>query len=149
MRPAALIGVAAAGVLLGALVVGYFVAIPALASSPLLDANLARAVAGPLAVRLADLLVAASAVLALAASRWLATRAGTTIALVLTAAALAHRLLLVPHLERLWARVDLVALRPVDLLGEAQKWSEHQQWLLVAMVVLVLALLGLATRRSL
>jgi hypothetical protein len=148
VRPAALIGVAAAALLLGALVVGYFVALPALAASPLLDANLAKAVSGPLAQRLADLVVAAAAVLAVTTPRWIASKAGTTIALVLTAAALAHRLLLIPHLGRLWARVDLVAGRPLDLLGEAQKWSEHQQWLLVAMIVLVLALLGLATRRS-
>lgn len=148
MRPAALIGFAAAALLLGALVVGYFVVLPQLAGSPLLDANLAKAVSGPLALRLADLLVAAAAVLALATPRWIASRAGTTLALVTAAAALAHRLLLVPHLGRLWARVDLVAGRPVDLLAEAQRWSEHQQWLLAAMVVLVLALLGLATRRS-
>lgn len=148
MRPAALIGFAAAAVLLGAIVVGYFVAIPALSASPLIDANLARALSGPLGQRLADLVVVASVVLALAAPRWIASRAGTTIALVLTAAALAHRLLLVPHLGRLWARVDVVAARPVDLLGEAQRWSEHQQWLLVAMCALVLALFGLASRRT-
>jgi hypothetical protein len=147
VRPAALIGFAAAALLLGALVVGYFVALPALSSSPLLDGNLARAVSAPLAQRLADLVVVASVVLALAAPRWIASRAGTTIALVLTAAALAHRLLLAPHLERLWSRVDVVAARPVDLLAEAQRWSEHQQWLLVAMCALVLALFGLATRR--
>lgn len=148
MRPAALIGFAAAALLLGALVVGYLVAIPALFSSPLLDANLARALSAPLGQRLADLVVAASVVLALATPRWIVSKAGTTIALVLTAAALAHRLLLVPHLDRLWARVDVVAARPVDLLAEAQRWSDHQQWLLVAMGVLVLALFGLATRRT-
>jgi hypothetical protein len=148
VRPAALIGFAAAALLLGALVVGYFVAIPALAASPLLDANLARAVSAPLGQRLADLVVGFSVVLALAAPRWIASKAGTTIALVLIGAALAHRLLLLPHHDRLWARVDVVAARPVDLLAEAQRWSDHQQWLLVAMCVLVLALFGLATRRT-
>ncbi|MCY0990865.1 hypothetical protein OV203_27220 [Nannocystis sp. ILAH1] len=148
MRPAALIGFAAAALLLGGLVVGYFVAIPTLSASPLLDANLARALTAPLGQRLADLAVVFSVVLALAAPRWIASKAGTTIALVLTAAALAHRLLLVPHLDRLWARVDVVAARPVDLLAEAQRWSDHQQWLLLAMCVLVLALFGLASRRT-
>lgn len=148
MRPAALIGFAAAALLLGALVVGYFVVIPALFGSPLLDANLARAVSAPLGMRLAELVVAASVVLALATPRWIVSKAGTTIALVLTAAALTHRLLLLPHLDRLWARVDVVAARPVDLLAEAQKWSDHQQWLLMAMGVLVLALFGLASRRT-
>lgn len=148
MRPAALIGAAAAALLLGAIVVGHFVALPAIAASPLLDANLAKAVSGPLASRLADILFAASAALALAAPRWIASRAGTTLALVLVGAALAHRLLLVPHLGRLWARVDLVAGRPADLLAEAQRWADHQQWLLVAMAALTIAVLGLATRRQ-
>lgn len=148
VRPAALIGAAAAALLLGAIVVGHFVALPAIAASPLIDANLAKAVSGPLASRLADLIFAASAVLALAAPKWIASRAGTTLALVLVGAALAHRLLLVPHLGKLWTRVDLVAGRPADLLAEAQTWSEHQQWLLVGMAVLVLAVLGLATRRQ-
>ena len=62
VRPAALIGFAAAALLLGALVVGYFVALPALASSPLLDGNLARAVSAPLGQRLADLAVVTSVV---------------------------------------------------------------------------------------
>lgn len=148
MRPAALIGAAAAALLLGSIVVGHFVALPAIAGSSLLDANLAKAVSAPIAVQLADLLVAASAALALAAPRWIASRAGTTLALVLLGTALAHRLLLVPHLGRLWARVDLVAGRPADLLAEAQRWAGHQQWLLAAMVALALVLLGLASRRS-
>lgn len=148
VRPAALIGAAAAALLLGAIVVGHFLALPAIAGSPLLDANLARAVSAPLAVQLADTVVVASAALALAAPRWIASRAGTTLALVLLGSALAHRLLLVPHLGRLWARVDLVAARPVDLLAEAQRWTDHQQWLLAGMVALALVLLGLASRRS-
>lgn len=148
MKPAALLGTLAAALLIGAIAVGHFVALPALAASPLLDANLAKAVSGPLALRLADLIFAASAVLALTAPRWIASRAGTTLALVLTGAALAHRLLLVPHLGRLWTRVDLVAGRPADLLAEAQRWAEHQQWLLVGMLLLAVVLLGLATRRS-
>lgn len=147
MKPAALIGTLAAALLIGAIAVGQFIALPALAASPLLDANLAKAVAGPLALRFADVIFAASAVLALAAPKWIASRAGTTLALVLTGAALANRLLLVPHLGRLWTRVDLVAGRPADLLAEAQRWADHQQWLLVGMLVLAVVLVGLATRR--
>lgn len=147
MRPAALFGAAAAALLLGSVVVGYFVALPVIAGSPLLDANLAKAVSAPIAVQLADVLVAAAAGVALAAPRWIASRAGTTLALVLLGTALAHRLLLVPHLGRLWARVDLVAGRPADLLAEAGRWAGHQQWLLAGMVAVVLVLLGLASRR--
>lgn len=148
MRPAALFGFCAAALLVGAIVVGHFVLLPGLAASPLLDANLAKAVAGPLAQRLADLVFAASAGVALAAPRWISSKVGTTLALLLTGAALAHRLLLVPHLGRLWARVDLVAGRPVDLLAEAERWAQHQQWLLLGMVALTLVLVALATRRS-
>lgn len=148
VRPAALLGCSAAALLVGAIAVGHFVLLPALAASPLLDANLAKAVAGPLAQRLADLMFVGSAGLALAAPRWISSKLGTTLALLLTGAALAHRLLLVPHLSRLWARVDLVAGRPLDLLGEAERWAEHQQWLLLGMLGLTLVLVALATRRG-
>lgn len=148
MKPAALIGTLAAALLFGAIAVGHFVVLPAFAASPLLDPNLAKAVSSPLALHLADLVAGASVVVALAAPRWIAHRAGTTLALILCAAALAHRLLLAPHLARAWARVDLVAGRPADLLAEAQRWADHQQWLLVAILALTIALLGLATRRS-
>lgn len=146
MRPAACLGLLALATFFGALVIGYGVAVPGLAGSPLIDANLGKALTAPLGMRLADILIGAGVVLVMTVPRWISSRAATTLALLLTGAALAHRLLLLPHLGRLWARVDLIAGRPVDTLAEAQRWAEHQQWLLLGMGALVVVLAALATR---
>jgi hypothetical protein len=148
VRPAACLGLLALATFFGALVIGYGVAVPGLAGSPLIDANLGKALAAPLGLRLADILIGAGVVLVVTVPRWISSRAATTLALLLTGAALAHRLLLLPHLGRLWARVDLIAGRPVDTLAEAQRWAEHQQWLLLGMGALVVVLAALATRET-
>lgn len=146
MRPAAFFGLLAFATFLGALVIGHGVVVPGVAASPLIDANLGKALAAPLTLRLAEVLVGAGVVLIFAAPGWIASRVATTVALLLAGAALAHRFLLLPHLGRLWARVDLIAGRPVDTLAEAQRWTQHQHTLLIAMGVLLLVLAALAAR---
>jgi hypothetical protein len=148
VRPAACLGLLAFATCFGALAIGYGVALPGLAGSTLIDANLGKALTAPLGLRLAEILVGAGVVLVITASTWIASRAATTLALLFTGAALAHRLLLLPHLGRLWARVDLIAGRPVDTLAEAQRWTQHQQWLLLGMGLLLVVLAGLATRKA-
>jgi len=146
VRPAVFFGVLALAVFVGALVIGLGVIVPGLAASPLVDANLGKALAAPLTLRLAEILVGAAVVLIFAVPGWIASRVATTLSLLLAGAALAHRFLLLPHLGRLWARVDLIAGRPVDSLAEAERWTQHQQSLLVVMGVLLLVLVGLAAR---
>jgi len=146
VRPAACVGLLAFAIFFGALVIGHGVVLPGLAGSPLIDANLGKALAAPLSLRLAEILVGAGVVLVLTVPRWISSRMATTLALLLAGAALAHRLLVLPHLGRLWARVDIVAGRPVDTLAEAQRWTQNQQWLLLMMAVLLVVLAGLATR---
>ena len=146
VRPAAFFGLLALATFLGALVIGYGVALPGIAASSLVDANLGKALTAPLALRLAEILAGAGLVLMFSVPGWLASRVATTVSLLLAGAALAHRLLLVPHLGRLWARVDLIAGRPVDNLAEAQRWTQHQQWLLLVMGLLLLLLAALAAR---
>jgi len=146
VRLSACLGLLAFATFLGALVIGYGVVLPGLAGSPLIDANLGKSLAAPLGLRMAEILVGAGVVLVATVPGWLASRAATCIALLLTGAALAHRVLLLPHLGRLWARVDLIAGRPIDTLAEAQRWTQHQEWLLIGMGVLLLALAGLAAR---
>ncbi len=146
MRLAACLGLLAFATFFGALVIGHGLVLPALAGSPLIDGNLGNALTAPLALRLAEVLVGAGLVLVLTASHWTSSRMATTTALLLTGAALAHRLLLLPHLTRLWARVDVVASRPIDTLAEAQRWTQHQQWLLLAMGALLIVLAVAATR---
>jgi len=146
VRPAVFFGVLALAVFVGALVIGLGVIVPGLAASPLVDANLGKALAAPLTLRLAEILVGAAVVLIFAVPGWIASRVATTLSLLLAGAALAHRFLLLPHLGRLRARVDLIAGRPVDSLAEAERWTQHQQSLLVVMGVLLLVLVGLAAR---
>ena len=146
MRLAACLGLLAFATFFGALVIGHGVVLPGLSGSPLIDANLGNALAAPLGLRLAEILVGAGVVLVMTVPRWISSRMATTLALLLTGAALAHRLLLLPHLGRLWARVDIIAGRPVDTLAEAQRWTQHQQWLLLAMGLLLVVLAAVATR---
>jgi hypothetical protein len=142
------LGLLALAAVLGALAIGYGMILPWIAQAPLVDANLARALTGPLALRLGDVLVGAAAVLVFTTPRWIASKVATTAALLLAGAALAHRLLLLPHLGRLWARVDLIALRPVDTLAEAERWTHHQHSLLLCMGLLALLIAALAARRG-
>jgi len=146
VRLTAFLGLLALATCVGVLVIGYGVALPGLAASPLVDANLGKALAAPLGLRLAEILAGAGLVLMFTVPGWLASRVATMSSLLLAGAALAHRLLLVPHLGRLWARVDLIAGRPVDNLAEAQRWTEHQLLLLIIMGLLLLVLAAVAAR---
>ncbi len=146
MRVAAWLGLLAFATFFGAVTIGFGVVLPGLANSPLVDANLGKALSEPLALRLADLCVGAGVVLVITVSRWVTSRAAMTLALALTGTALADRFALLPYLGRLWSRVDLIAGRPVDNLLEAQRWMQYQQALLVVMAVLLAVLAALAVR---
>lgn len=134
---------------IGAVVIGYGVVLPTLdGQTHLVDANLGRALAEPIALRLAEILVGASIVLALVAPRWLRTRLGTTLALMLVTATTANRVLLAPAVYAAWARVDLVAGRPLDRLAQAQELAHDQQWLLGSTLALLLGLVWLAVHAT-
>ena len=146
MRLTVFLGLLALAAVLGALAIGRGLLLPGLAAAPLVDPNLARALTAPLSLRLGDVLVGGGIVLVCTTPRWIASRMATTAALLLTGAALAHRWLLLPHLGRLWSRVDLVAAQPVDVLAEAERWTHHQNLLLVCMGLLALLIAALAAR---
>lgn len=146
MRLTVFLGLLALVAVLGALAIGHGLLLPGLAAAPLVDPNLARALTAPLSLRLGDVMVGGSLVLVCTVPRWIGSRLATTAALLLAGAALAHRWLLVPHLGRLWSRVDLVALRPADTLAEAERWTHHQNLLLLCMGLLALLLAALAAR---
>lgn len=146
MRLAVFLGLLALAAVLGALAIGHGLLLPGIAAAPLVDPNLARALVGPLSLRLAEVMVGGSLVLVCTTPRWISSRVATTSALLLAGAALAHRWLLLPHLGRLWSRVDLVAARPVDTLAEAQRWTQHQNTLLLCMALLALLIAALAAR---
>jgi hypothetical protein len=146
VRPAVFLGLLALAAVLGALAIGHGLLLPGITAAPLVDPNLARALTVPLSLRLGDVLVGGSLALVCTAPRWVASRLATTAALLLAGAALAHRWLLLPHLAGLWSRVDLVAARPVDTLAEAERWTHHQNILLIGMGLLALFIAALAAR---
>lgn len=149
MRFATFLGLVAVAIALGTLVVGRAVVVPALAThTELLDANLAKAIAGPVHLRLAEVVLAAHLVLAAFAQRLVGARWGTTVGLVLVTASAVHRFLLLPTLYEAWARADLVAGRPVARIVEAQQLELQEVVLVGTMAVLQLGVcLAVALRR--
>ena len=146
VRPTALIGTLALGLALGALVAGHGFLVPALqADTTLVDANLARSLSGPLALRTAELVLAACVVLAAVALRWIRHRAGTSLALIAVGLAGADRLGILPRTIEAWGRVDLVAMRPQVRVDAAEQLSMIHEATLLALVVTLVAIAALAT----
>lgn len=149
MRPTALIGTLALGLALGSLVAGHGVLVPALqADTALVDANLARALSGPLALRTAELVLAACVVLAAVAQRWVRHRAGTSLALLAVGIAGADRLGILPRVNEAWGRVDLVAMRPRVRVEAAEQLSLIHEATLLALAITLVAIAGLAALSS-
>lgn len=154
MRQAAIVqpllaslGAVALALALGVIVVGYGVCLPLLADGGgLVDLNLGRALAAPIAARLADLLVGASLVAALCLPVARASAAGRAAAWALVSAAAIHRVLLAPAVADAWSRVDRLTMRPADLADEAARWTQAELGTLGAAGLLALALLALTTR---
>ncbi|MFV8750556.1 hypothetical protein ACNOYE_08380 [Nannocystaceae bacterium ST9] len=138
----ALFGTLALALALGSLVVGHLLLIPALAGdTSLIDANLARTLAEPLAMKCATLLLIACALLAIVVKPWLKHTLGLSVSLVAVAIAALDRLVLLPRLQAAWARVDLVAGRPVERVSEAQELQQTHE---IALILVLVGLVGLA-----
>lgn len=130
MRLLDAIGRSVLAITLGAIVVGHVFVVPMLASpSPLLDANLARAIAAPIELRIADVVAFGSVLTACVVPRWTERHVATTLALVAIALAGLDRLLVLPRLHEAWARTDLVAMRPLSHLEAAQTLSTQHYWI--------------------
>ncbi|WP_146155556.1 hypothetical protein [Enhygromyxa salina] len=146
MRLTALIGMLALGLALGSIVLGHLILVPALqADTTLVDANLARALAEPLALRTAELALAACVILTAVAQRWLRHGAGTTLALIATGIAGADRLGVLPRVHEAWGRVDLVAMRPQVRIEAAEQLSLVHEVTTASLVVILIAIAGLAS----
>ena len=149
MRPSVLIGMLALALALGAIVVGHLLLVPlAAGDTSLVDANLARALSEPLALRCGEVALAACALLAAVAGPWLRHRAGTTLALLAAGVAGTDRLVLLPRVHEAWGRVDLVAMRPVAKLEAARELSKIHEGALAVAVLLLVAFAALAASRS-
>lgn len=139
---AALLGTLALALALGSLVVGHFVLIPALAGdTSLIDANLARSLAEPLALECASVLLGACLVLACVVRPWLEQTLALSLGLIALALAGLDRVALLPRMQAAWSRVDLVAGRPLERVVEAERLQQIHE---VALLVLALVLVGMA-----
>jgi hypothetical protein len=148
VRTAAALTIGALALGLGAVVVGHAVAVPTLSASELVDANLARALVAPLRLRVADVLLASTVVLALTAHRWLADRlVGVAAALVVVLAA-ADRVFVLPRLARAGGRVDFVARRPHDQLELVETLTVGHAVLVAAVGAVLVFVLVAAVRRT-
>lgn len=146
MRPATLIGILALGLALGSIVLGHAILIPSLqADTSLVDANLARALGEPLALRSAELCLAAAVVVALVARAWLRHHAGTTLGLLAVGLAAIDRFVILPRAHDAWARVDLVAMRPAARLEAAEQLSTIHEAAVAATALVLIAVAVLAS----
>jgi hypothetical protein len=136
----------ALGLALGSIVLGHSILVPTLrADTSLVDANLARALAEPLALRTAEVALGACMVLAAVAHRWLRHRAGTSLALLAVGVAGVERFGLLPRLHVAWSRVDLVAMRPQAKVAVAEQLSTIHHAAIATLIVLLLATAALAS----
>ena len=110
----------ALGVCIGALLLGHGILLPMVRNAALVDPNLARAIASPLVLRTAELLLAGAVAATMVCSRVVAeptlARVASTSALVLTAVAAVERVIVLPRLEHSIALVDLVSGRPTEVM---------------------------------
>ncbi len=147
LRPAACLGLVVVATALAALVLGRFVVVPMLAHGhTLVDANLARSLAEPLHLRLAEIGLGATLGAFVLVPRWTRSRLAAALAMVLVIGMALWRALLVPALYAAYARVDLVAGRPLDRLHEVQRLDDLESAAVSAMALLFVALAWAALR---
>ncbi len=147
MKPLSVLGLLACAAALGAQLVGRGVVLPELAAqSALIDANLAAALAEPIHLRIAEVVLAAHLLVAASASRWLDVKWGTSVALILVGLSGLQRFVVLPAMYGAWSMADLVASRPIEhvLTGEKMQWQDSI--LVGVMALLQLALLAAAAR---
>lgn len=149
LRPAACLGLLVVATALAALVLGRFVVVPMLAHSHLLvDANLARSLAEPLHLRLAEITLGATLCAFVLVQRWTRSTLAGALAMVLVVGTASWRALLVPSLYAAYARVDLVAGRPLERLQELERLEDLEQAAVSAMALLFVALGWVALRHD-
>lgn len=148
MLPRALTLVVALSLGLGALVVGHGLIVPASAqASALADANLARALTEPAALRVAECAALACAILWLAALKTWPRGAATTLSFAATVACVVDRVWLIPRTFSLGARVDLVTSAPAGAMAEYSRGQLIHQLAVATASVLLAAVAVLLARQ--
>jgi hypothetical protein len=152
---ARLLAILGLGLALGSIVVGHAVLVPGLRAATLVDPNMARALAGPLALRTAELSLGGCIILTMATPRAarphmpaVLAKVASTLGLVATALAAIDRVLLLPRLQSAWAQVDIVAGRPQAQLELAEQLTRYHHGGLAVVALCLLGLAGMLTWRD-
>lgn len=147
LRPAACLGLLVMATAIAAQLLARFVVLPMLArADALVDANLAKALAQPVHFRLAEITLAAALVAFVLLPRWTKSKIAGVLAMVLVTGTALWRAMLLPALYDAWARVDLVAGRPIDRLRAAEQLQGYEEATGLALAMLFIATAWIALR---
>lgn len=147
LRPAACLGLLVMATAIAAQLLARFVVLPMLArADALVDANLAKALAQPVHFRLAEITLAAALVAFVLLPRWTKSKIAGVLAMVLVTGTALWRAMLLPALYEAWARVDLVAGRPIDRLRAAEQLQGYEEATGLALAMLFIATAWVALR---
>ena len=100
-----------------------------------------------MALRSAELCLAAAVVVAAVARLWLRHHVGTTLGLLAVGLAATDRFVILPRVHEAWARVDLVAMRPVARLDAAEQLTAIHDGAVGVLIVVLIAVAVLASWR--
>jgi hypothetical protein len=146
-RPAACLGLLVTAIGIASVGIGRFVVLPMMVRAhALVDANLARSLAQPIHLRLAEITLAATLVVFVVLPRWTKSRLAAALAMLLVMATAAWRAVLLPALYGAWAKVDLVAGRPLDQLQAARTLDGYEQAANLAIMLTLIALAWIGLR---
>lgn len=146
-RPAACLGLLVTAIAIASVGIGRFVVLPMMVRAhALVDANLARSLAQPIHLRLAEITLAATLVVFVVLPRWTKSRLAAALAMLLVIATAAWRAVLLPALYGAWAKVDLVAGRPIDHLQAARTLDGYEQAANLAIILTLVALAWIGLR---
>ncbi len=147
LRPAACLGLLVMAIAIAAQLLARFVVLPMLArADALVDANLAKALAQPVHFRLAEITLAAALVAFVLLPRWTKSKLAGVLAMVLVTGTALWRAMLLPALYDAWARVDLVAGRPIDRLRAAEQLAGYEEAVGLGLGLLFAAVAWVALR---
>lgn len=142
-------GLLVSSIAVAAIGLGRFVVLPMMVRAhALVDANLARTLVQPIHFRLAEITLAMTLVAFVLLPRWTKSRIASAIATVLVAGAAAWRAMLLPALYGAWAKVDLVAGRPIDRLRAATQLDGYEQAASLSIMFGLLAVSWIALRTT-
>lgn len=149
LQPAACLGLLVSAIAIAAIGLGRFVVLPMMVRAhALVDANLARTLAGPIHFRLAEITLAATLVAFVVLPRWTRSRIAAALAMLLVVGAAAWRAVMLPALYTAWSRVDLVAGRPVDRMQAATALDGYEQAVSLALMFGFIATAWVALRTT-